>query len=60
MADIILIDLRKAFDIIDRDVLLRTYMSMVSQNTVVHWFKLCHYNRSFLVDLGILFYIRIL
>ena len=52
MTGMILIDLQKAFDSIDHDVILqKLYVTGFSKHTV-NWFQCYLSNRSFLVNLG--------
>ena len=52
MTGIILIDLQKAFDTIDHDVLLQKLYAIGFSKHTVNWFKSYLSNRSFLVNLG--------
>ena len=51
MTGMILIDLQKAFDIIDHDVLLQKLYAIGFSKHTVNWFKSYLSNRSFLVNL---------
>ena len=51
MTGMILIDLKKAFDTIDLDVLLQKLYTIGFSKHTVNWFKSYLYNRSFLVNL---------
>ena len=46
------IDLQKAFDTNDHDMLLQKWDANDLSKHTVNWFKSCLSNRSFLVDLG--------
>ena len=48
----ILIELQKAFDAIDHDVLLQKLYAVGFLKNTVNWLKSHLYNRSFLVKLG--------
>ena len=52
MTDMILIDLQKAFDTIDHDVLLQKLYAVGFSKHSVNWFQSNLSNRSFLVNLG--------
>ena len=51
MTDMILIDLQKAFDTIDHDVLLQKLYAVGFWKHTVNWFQSYLSNRSFLVNL---------
>ena len=51
MTDMILIDLQKAFDTIDHDVLLQKLYAVDFSKHTVNWFQSYLSNRSFLVNL---------
>ena len=51
MTGMILIDLQKAFDAIDHDVLLQKLYAIGFSKHTVNWFKSYLSNRSFLVNL---------
>ena len=55
MTGMILIDLQKAFDTIDHDVLLQKLYAIGFSKRTVNWFKSCLSSRSFKVNLGIIF-----
>ena len=52
MSDTILIDLQKAFDTSDHDVLLQKLYAIGFSKHTVNWFQSYLSNRSFLVNLG--------
>ena len=52
MTGMILIDLQKAFDTIDHDVLLQKLYAIGFSKRTVNWFKSYLSNRSFKVNLG--------
>ena len=52
MTDMILIDLQKAFDTIDHDVLLQKLYAVGFSKHSVNWFQSNLSNRSFLVNSG--------
>ena len=52
MTDMILIDLQKAFDTIDHDVLLQKLCYISFSKHTVNWFQSYLSNKSFLVNLG--------
>ena len=52
MTGMILIDLQKAFDTIDHDVLLQKLYAIGFSKHTVNWFQSYLSNRSFLVNLG--------
>ena len=52
MTGMILIDLHKAFDIIDHDILLQTFYAIGFLKHTINWFQSYLSNRSFLVNLG--------
>ena len=52
MTGMILIDLQKAFDTIDHDVLLQKLYAIGFSKRIVNWFKSYLSNRSFKVNLG--------
>ena len=56
MACMILIDLKKAFDKIDYDLLLQILYTIGFSKRIVNWFTSNLSNRSFLVNLGINFF----
>ena len=52
MTGMILIDLKKAFDTNDLDLLLQKLYAIGFSKRTVIWFKVYHSNRSFLFNLG--------
>ena len=52
MTGMILIDLQKAFDTIDHDVLLQKLYAIGFSKHTVNWFQSYLFNRSFLVNVG--------
>ena len=50
MIGIILIDLQKAFDTIDHDILLQKLYAVSFSKHIVNWFKPSLSNKSFLVN----------
>ena len=56
MTGMVLIDLQKAFDTIDQEVLLQKLYAIGFLKHTVNWFQSYLSNRSFLVDLGNIFF----
>ena len=52
MTGIILIDLQKAFDTIDHDILLQILYAIAFSKHLVNWFRSYLINRTFFVNLG--------
>ena len=52
MTGMIVIDLQRAFDTIDQDVLLQKLYAIGFLKHIVNWFQSYLSNRSFLVNLG--------
>ena len=55
MTGMILIDLQKAFDTIDHDILLQKLHAIGFSKHSVNWFRSYLINRTFLVNLGNIF-----
>ena len=51
MTGMILVDLQKAFDTIDRDILLKKLSAIGDSNHIIGWFKSYFSNRLFRVNL---------
>ena len=56
ITDMILIDLQKAFDTIDHDVLLQNLYAIGSSKHTVNCFKSYLSNKSFLINVGSYFF----
>ena len=56
MTGMVLIDLQKAFDTIDQELLLQKLYAIGFLKHTVNWFQSYLSNRSFLVDLGNIFF----
>ena len=52
MTDMILIDLQKALDTIDHDILLQTLYAIGFSKHTVNWFQSYLSNRLFLINVG--------